>query len=263
MHPWIHLGGDVTVSTYFACIALGLTLATFVLRRQAPREGLRSRDAFDAAIWVIPLGAIGARLFLLFDDPARYLNHPWDFLAPNAGWVSFGALAGLIVAVVGTCRVKQISAWSMLDAWAPAIMFGHAFARMGCLAAGCCHGRPADWPLGIPVPWSVRYVTLGRAPEDLLVVPLHPSPLYEALLAMALFNWLPRPHPGRAYAGQGFARMLMGYGVGRAVLELFRGDLERGLYLDGWVSAGQATSAIAVLMGLVIHLLRRRTCTPS
>lgn len=263
MNPWILLVGDVGISPYFASIALGLTLATFVLRREGRREGLRNRDVFDLALVVIPAGALGARLFVVFDDPQRYLDAPWRLLHPAAGWVSYGALTGLVVAVVGLARLKGIDPWRVLDVFTPAMLFGHVFARMGCLAAGCCHGRPADWPLGVEVPWAVRYYAHGSFPEPLLAVPVHPSPLYESLVVLGLFVGISRGRARRPWPGAMFLALLVGYGLTRIVLEPFRGDLERGFWLGGWVTTGQATGAALIGLALVLGAWRRWTCTRS
>ena len=264
MHPWLHLPGvDTAFSAYFASIALGLILGSFVLRREARREGIPVRVVFDAALLVVPAGAVGARLWMLFEDPAHYLAHPADLVGFTGGLVAQGAFFGVIAAVVIIARARNVSAWRLIDVFTPAFPFGLAFGRMGCLASGCCHGRPADWPLGIEVPWSVRYLQPGRVPEELLVVPLHPSPIYEALLALGLFVWVSRVRTRQRYAGQAMVTLLVGYGVGRFVLEFFRGDLERSFHLGDTLSTAQITCAAMLAAGLALHRHRIRTCSPS
>ncbi len=116
---------------------------------------------------------------------------------------------------------------------------------------------------GVEVPWAVRYYEHGRFPEALLAVPLHPSPLYEALLVLALFVAVVRSRAHRPWPGAMFALFLGGYGVGRSVLELFRGDLERGFWLGGYVTTGQLVGSSMIAAAAGITVLRRRACTPS
>ncbi len=263
MNPWIPLFGDVGISPYFALIAFGLTVGTMVLRREARREGLPVRDVFDITLAVVPLGILGARLLVVLDNPGLYFQAPWRLLHPSAGWVSYGALLGTVVAVSVGSWIKGIDPWRVLDLFAPAMPLGHAFARMGCLAAGCCHGRPADWPFGVNVPWAVRYYTHGRFPESLLAVPLHPSPLYESLAALLLFVGASRLRAHRPWPGAMFAWLMGAYGIVRIVLEVFRGDLERGIWAGGWITTAQLTGLFLVAAGLGIWRYRKATCTPS
>jgi phosphatidylglycerol:prolipoprotein diacylglycerol transferase len=261
VHPWITLWGDARISTYYACIALGLALATQVLAREADREGLPRATVWDLALIVLPGGAIGGRLFLASDDPQTFLRNPAMFFSPSVGWSSFGAFFGVVVAVVLLARARGVDPWRAADVFAPAFPFGLAFGRMGCLAAGCCHGRPADWPTGAPVPWSVRYY--GYAPDALWVVPLHPAPVYEAIVALLVFVVVVGARARRLVPGEMFLTLLMAYGFGRFQVEWFRGDLERGFPFDGPLSSAQVTCLVLFVLGAAGFAWRRRTCSPS
>jgi phosphatidylglycerol:prolipoprotein diacylglycerol transferase len=263
VHPRIVLG-SFAFSAYYALIATGLTLGTFVLRREAVRAGLRSRDVFDMVLAVAPGILVFGRLLVVLDDPGRYVRHPLDLLSPATGWTSYGALLGTLGAVVVVSRWKGLDVWRVADCFAPAILFGHAFGRMGCLAAGCCHGRPADWPLGVEVPWSVRYYLPRFTRTDLIAVPLHPAPLYEALLVLGLYVLATARRDRRRYPGEALVILLGGYGIGRFVIEFFRGDLHRGTLLAGWITVGQGMALGMLAVAVAAHLVRSSSaCTPS
>lgn len=261
MHPWITLWGDVRISAYYACIAVGLTLATQVLAREADRDGLPRRTLWDLSLMVLPAGAIGGRLFLAADDPDAFLHDPARFFSPAVGWSSFGAFFGVLIGVTLLARARGVDPWRVADIFAPGFLFGLAFGRMGCLAAGCCHGRPADWPAGVEVPWSVRYY--GYAPEALWVVPLHPTPVYEALFSLLAFVVVVKQRAWRKTPGEMFLTLLVVYGLGRFLIEWTRGDLERGFPFDGPFSAAQVTCMFLVTLGVGGFVWRRRTCSPS
>ncbi|MCB9665991.1 MAG: prolipoprotein diacylglyceryl transferase [Alphaproteobacteria bacterium] len=263
MQPWLIVPGLGPLATYYACIALGLSLGVVTLAREGRREGLASRALFDTALIVVPASGLGARLFLVFADPARFLADPWLLLSPSGGFVFHGALIVGMLAVLGLGRLRGLDPWRVGDVYAPSVAMGQVFARLGCLGAGCCHGRPADWPLGVDVPWAVTYLQHGRLPEPLLAVPLHPSPIYESWMMIGLFaglSWLRRR---QRYPGQALVAFLGWYGVGRFVLEAFRGDAGRGMWLGGWMSSGQVTSVVLVGTALLLHRWRLATCTPS
>ncbi len=263
MHPWLIWTEHVKLPTYISCIVLGATLATFVFARQVRRSPLPRRALFDLALLALPAGFAGARLFLVFEDPIRYLGDPMQLLWWSGGWVFYGAFLGAAAVLMWAAAWRGLPPWAVVDVFTPALPFGLAFGRLGCLGAGCCHGRPADWPLGVEVPWSVRYFHAGYVPESLRAVSLHPSPLYEALLGLALFWLTTRVSRRRHFDGQVLLTLVLGYGIGRFVLEFFRGDLERGMHLGGWLSSGQLTALFTLAVGGALYLRRRRACSPS
>lgn len=267
MHPWLLHTGSLQVPTYLTLITLGFCLAAMVVVRQARRSALDTVDVLDVALVVLPGAWVGARLFLVFEQPGVYLRDPLLLLSPAGGWVFYGGFLTAASLVLLRAWRKGLDPWAVGDVFAPALPFGIVFGRLGCLGAGCCHGRPADWPLGVEVPWSVLYTAHGRAPAELLGVPLHPSPLYESMLGLVLFVWLTRA-AARATAearptGLVAARLFVGYGVGRFVLELFRGDLERGVALGGWLSSAQVTGLAAGSAGLALWAWRARRGRPT
>ncbi len=239
---------------------VGMALATGVLRREAQKLGMEPRVALDMVMFALPATLIGARLFhVLFEEPAYYAQHPLDALSPSAGWVFYGGLAGGALATYSYARNRGLDAWTLADIYSPAIAFGLVFGRLGCLGGGCCYGRPASWPFGWEVPWSVVYFEHGQLPEAMLAVPLHPTPLYEAAFCLTLFVVLSRISERRRFTGQIVLTLFASYGILRAGVELFRADVERGLW------AGVSTSQVIGLVtaAFALWLWRRRACTPS
>jgi phosphatidylglycerol:prolipoprotein diacylglycerol transferase len=262
VHPWLWVGevaGEpVRITTYMASITLGFVIATLALTREIRASRLPARDVYDIAIVILPAAWIGARLFMVFEEPARFLADPWELIRPGAGWVFYGGFVLSAVLVLLQARRRGLDPWAVGDTFSPVFPLGIVFGRLGCLGAGCCHGRPADWPLGVEVPWSVRYYLPGRAPDELLGVSLHPAPLYESALGLALFVLLTTVHRRQRFTGQTGALLLMGYGGGRFLVELFRGDLERGFHLGGWLSTSQVTGLVGVAAGAALWAARSR-----
>lgn len=267
MHPWLWHGDLVRVPTYLACLATGLAAATFVARREALREGLAPEAVLDVVPWLVGAAVVGARLaHLVWVAPDLIRQDPWTALAQGYGGFVFygGAAAGTLV-LWAWARRKGWGAWRLLDVFAPATALGLVFGRLGCLGAGCCYGRPIAWPTGLEWPWGVRYFVRGTVPERWLATSLHPTPLYEASVALALFvalsAWRARRPPEGAVA-LGF---VAAYGLARALLlEPLRGDPERGLYLDGWVSTSQAVGLVSALSaGVWLGVRSRGWTTPG
>lgn len=262
MQPWLWVG-PFALPTYSAAAAVAVALATVVVRREALRGGLPPRAVLDAVAVGLLCAAIGARVFhLAVEIPGRVLADPAVILDPRTGWTFYGGLIGGLLGVGAWARRGGLPLWDTLDAVAVAIPFTQAIARLGCLGAGCCHGRVADWPLGVEVPWAIAIDRHGVLPDELLAVPLHPAPLYLSLMNVALFAGLSWLRARQRFPGQVLAALLVGYGAGRAGVDAFRGDAARGLFLGGAVSTAQLVGAVAVVAGLILWR-RRSRCTPS
>lgn len=251
MHPWLYYGETLQIGTYPAVIVVGFCLCTLVLRREALFSGVVPRLVMDAALVGIVVGGICARLFhAVVEQPALYWDDPTWLVSPFGGWTFYGGFVGGLFGVWSVARWHQVSPMRVLDVFAVAIPFGQAIARLGCLAGGCCFGRIAVWPLGVEVPWSVTVDAHGELPAHLLAVPLHPAALYLSLMNLALFVGLSWVHHNKMRPGSTFALLLIGYGVGRGVVEVFRGDSARGLWFGGWLSSSQLVSVAVVSIGL-------------
>lgn len=258
MHPWLWASEGLKIPTYHAAISAGFLVATLALAREIRTSGLPARDIYDLCLPILPAAWIGARLFLIFDDPGTFFANPWLLFDPRAGWGFQGGFTLAASLVLLGARRKGLPIWAVGDVFAPILPLGITIGRLGCLGAGCCHGRPADWPLGVEVPWSVRYYVHGKAPPELLGVSLHPTPLYESMLGLVLFTALTLRHRHRAFVGEPTALLFLGYGLGRFTTEWFRGDLERGFYVDGWLSTAQVWALGMAVVGAGLYAALRR-----
>lgn len=260
MHPWLVYGEWIRLPTYFTCLMVGFAVAGVVLAREAKREGLAPQGILDLAMLTLPAALIGARLaHVVLVAPRYYLAEPWEVLQITyGGFVFYGGLGSAALMLFAWARRTGTSAWRLGDIFAPATCFGLMFGRLGCLGAGCCYGKPADWPLGVEVPWSVQYWRRGHVPDELLAMPLHPSPLYEVLLAWSLFVGLSFWRARQRVPGEVMLGFVALYGVGRSVLEVFRADGSRGLYLHGLLSTSQIIGLVSAGLAVSVLLWRRR-----
>jgi phosphatidylglycerol---prolipoprotein diacylglyceryl transferase len=153
------------------------------------------------------------------------------------------------------------------DTAIPSVALGHFFGRLGCFSAGCCWGSTADshlpWLVRFP-PESLAYQSLaGRIqpalflePNRLTTLPLHPVQLYEALGELAIFAVLVLFRRHKRFDGQILAMWLGLYAFLRTGVELFRGDVERGVY--GGLGVGQWTSLAILVLAVVTWVVGRR-----
>ncbi len=157
-------------------------------------------------------------------------------------------------------RHARLPFWPTIDVLAPGLAIGQAIGRIGCLAAGCCYGLKCD------LPWAVTFT--DRWAHDHLqtpmLVPLHPTQVYESLMMSVVFLALIWIAPHKRFHGQIAAIYALAYGVGRFGLEYFRGDVARGTIPVGGLSTSQAIAAVVVLAvaSLLPYLWKRQRVTP-
>jgi len=251
--------GEVLVSSYFTWLVIGLLLSTEVAVREARRSGESPARILRLSALAVVAGLVGGRLgHALFAAPGLYLTDPLRILQFwRGGMVYYGGFLGALVTVALWCRARQTPFLRIADILAPAVPMGLAFGRLGCLSAGCCYGKPIDWGTGIEWPWAVTYLR-GHMPEPLLGVPLHPVQAYAALSAVALFLFLGWIRRNQRFDGQTLGWLLVGYGLIRSSLEMFRIDLARGFVLEPMlgqsISTSQALSIPLILIGLWLLL---------
>jgi len=270
LHPFLIDFGTVTLPflgevrlalpSYGFFLALGAAIGWIWYHREARRRGLDLEHASAVLFWTIVAALVGGKLGLILVEPGYYLGHPSALLSSDflrAGGVVWAAVLAGIATTVALCRAWRLPVASVLDSAAITLPVVQAIGRVGCLLAGCCHGSRCD------LPWGVVY----RSPEAHertgvpLGIPLHPAPLYEA--AYSLFVALPvllavRRH--QRFPGEVMLAYLTVYGIGRFLVEFFRGDGARGLWFDGAVSSGQLVSLVITPVAAAIWIaLRRRT----
>lgn len=130
-------------------------------------------------------------------------------------------------------RRYRLSFLKFTDIIIPYMAMAHAFGRLGCVAAGCCFGRPTDLPWGIHFP--VGSMAHHQQQADGLIgitdasLPVHPTQLYEAGFEMAMFWLLLLIRPYKRVHGQLFLLWMGLYPVARSFIEVYRGDKERGV----------------------------------
>jgi phosphatidylglycerol---prolipoprotein diacylglyceryl transferase len=250
MFPVLVEIGPVGIQSYAAFTALGYLSALLLTRRLAGQQGLSPAVFTNLAFLLLLSGLVGARALFLLTNPASAMLG-W---APWSGGLVFlgGFLLSLPVALL-FLRWKKIPWKTGFDVLAPGLALGHAIGRLGCLAAGCCHGSLCE------LPWAVQLHSALVA-EELRGLPLHPVQAYEsgalAVLAVALL-FLRSKHPP---AGSLAAGYLAGYGAIRLVTELFRGDAVRGHFPGTALPVSQVIAAVLLATGLfcILRIIRGR-----
>lgn len=235
-----HLG-PVPVRGYALAIILGIVVAIWIGERRWVARGGRAGEVQDLAIWAVPFGIVGARLYHVATDSGRFFGDggsPWEILYVwNGGLGVWGGIAGGALGIVVGARMRRIRLLPVLDALAPGVLVAQALGRWGNWFNQELFGKPTDLPWALEVSDSTA-VDAGYPPGTTF----HPTFLYEflwCLAAFALVVWLDR----RLRLGHGrvVALYVMTYTLGRGWIEMLRIDnveLEDvgGLRFNVWTS---------------------------
>ena len=246
--------GPLTFHFYALCIIAGIAVAIWLGDKR-----LRSYDPSltsvvgDVAIFAVPSGIIGGRIYHVISSPNDFFGSTGSFLDIFAIWRGglgiWGAISlGALGAYVGLRRVGRTRPeitlppfLVLLDALAPGILFAQAIGRFGNWFNVELFGRPLDawWALEVPV---------GKRPSTLRAFEtFHPTFLYEALwcsLIAIILIFLSK----KFLPGQVFAIYIAAYCLGRFFIESIRIDsanLFFGLRQNEWVSIAVGAIALA------------------
>ena len=256
MHPILIKIGPIPIHTYGFLIATGFMVGVSVIKRLAIRSKLDVDKILDVSFWGLLVGLLGARILFVITRFESYMRNPIEiFKVWEGGLVFLGGLLLVIPFVIWYLTKHKVPIWKSLDAFAPGLTIGHAFGRFGCLAAGCCYGKPTGSSYGIKL-----YSELVE--PNLRGIPLHPTQIYEAVSLFILFLGLIFIHYRKKFDGQVAVSYLIAYPIIRSIIEVFRGDLIRGFVIEDFLSTSQFISILifaAAVITLIIRLKQIET----
>jgi prolipoprotein diacylglyceryl transferase len=249
-----HLG-PLPIRGYALSIILGIALAIWLAQRRWDARGGRPGAVGDVAIWAVPFGLVGGRLYHVITSPDAYFGeggHPLDAFAVWKGGLGiWGAIALGAVGAWIACRRLGIPLPAVADAMAPGIVLAQAVGRWGNWFNQELYGKATD------LPWGLEIDAAHRPAATIEQATYHPTFLYESLwdLGVAgLVIWADRRF--RLGHGRAFALYVAAYTAGRGWIEYLRVDPAEhvlGLRLNVWVSI--VVFAVAVI-GFVVSARR-------
>ncbi|MBN1961191.1 MAG: prolipoprotein diacylglyceryl transferase [Deltaproteobacteria bacterium] len=249
------LSTEWTIHTYGVFIAAGFLLALFLASRRAKLEGEDYQRFIDLGFYVLLVGFIGGRLLFMVANLPLYIEHPIRLIKIwYGGFVWYGSFISAALFIFYYSRKHRIPFFKYADIIIPYMALAHAIGRIGCFAAGCCYGAPTQMPWGVSFPIG-SLVHQAQQSTGLIKytdspLPVHPTQLYESLVEFALFVLLIFWRQRKMYEGQLLVVWLLFYGILRAVIEQFRGDNERGVFI---LSTSQYVAIIMIAIAIILH----------
>ncbi|MBB4776295.1 prolipoprotein diacylglyceryl transferase [Actinomadura welshii] len=250
--------GPVPIRAYAIMIILGIVAAVWLGERRWAAKGGTPGVIIDVAVWAVPFGLVGGRIYHVLTDYQLYFGEDGDPARALEIWQGglgiWGAVAfGAVGALIG-CRRRGISIYPLADAVAPGIALAQAIGRWGNYWNQELYGRPLDTFWALKIDEDHRPMLEGGPgldPRYADIATYHPTFLYESLWCIGvavLVIWADRRF--KLTHGRAFALYVAAYTLGRAWIETLRIDEAHhilGLRLNTWTSVILFLAAVAYL----------------
>ncbi|MDH6698238.1 MULTISPECIES: prolipoprotein diacylglyceryl transferase [Streptomyces] len=239
--------GPVPLRGYAFCIIIGVFVAVWLGNKRWVARGGRTGTVADIAVWAVPFGLVGGRLYHVITDYELYFSEGRDWVDAFKVWEGglgiWGAIAlGAVGAWIG-CRRRGIPLPAYADAIAPGIVLAQAIGRWGNWFNQELYGKESTLPWALHITSSAD----GRVPGY-----YQPTFLYESLWCVGvafLVIWADRRF--RLGHGRAFALYVAAYCVGRFWIEYLRVDDAHhilGLRLNDWTALIVFLLAVAYIV---------------
>ena len=237
------------VPWYSVLIVIGAALAVWLASREEKIIPLPKDTIIDLALYVLPIGILGARLYYVAFSWETFRRDPIRILYIWEGGLAIygGLIAGLLVIVV-FCRLRKLSVRAVCDAVAPGVALAQSIGRWGNYFNQEAYGLPLRNPALCFFPLAVQ-INEGGTPVWHMA-----TFFYESLLDLVIFLFLLRARR-RWFRRRGDVLFfyLFLYGAARLVVENFRMD---SLYAGRSVRISQLLSLLCCIALLIFYLHR-------
>ncbi|MDO5048269.1 MAG: prolipoprotein diacylglyceryl transferase [Actinomycetaceae bacterium] len=243
--------GPIPLRAYGLLIAFAMVVAVLLTRRRYERRGGDGELVFDVALWAIPFGIVGARLY-------HVITSPHDYFGPNGQWLEIfriweggiaimgGVLGGVIGGYIGLRRAGQ-RVGPFADSVAPTLLVAQAIGRFGNWFNQELFGKPTTLPWGLKI--DENHLPRGYEPGTLF----HPTFLYEVIWNLTMAGVLVLLDKKFKFkGGQVIFLYVAFYATGRFWIENLRIDPANvflGMRLNAW------SAVVLIIIGVVGFLI--------
>ena len=238
--------GSVRLHVYGLLIACGVAAAVWLAQKRWSAIGGRAGTMAALAVWGVPGGLIGARVYSLatswnIDTEGGRIVDAFEIWRGGLG-IWGGIVGGIFTGWIGVRRAGLRLA-PLLDCVAPAFALAQAIGRWGNYFNQELYGSPSK------LPWAVKIDAPSGYPPG---TTFQPTFLYECIwdlvVCLAVIQIEKRFRIRRGYLVAAYAAL---YTFGRFFVEHLRVDPAHtflGLRLNDWTSVVVFVAAIAILV---------------
>ena len=236
--------GPVYIHAYGLMYLVGITLAIWITRRRWRAVGGDPALVGDVALWAVPAGIIGGRIYFDLTTPMD-IPHTWYgvFAVWSGGLGIWGGVAAGTAAGIWRVRRARADAALFADAVAPALLVAQAIGRIGNYFNQELFGRPTS------LPWALAISPSHRPAGYSQYTTFQPPFLYELIFDLVLAAALVWLGHHRSIQPPGlFALYVTGYSAFRIFEETLRIDSSEhflGLRLNFYIAGALTVAGIA------------------
>jgi phosphatidylglycerol:prolipoprotein diacylglycerol transferase len=242
--------GPFALTWHGLCLAGGLLVLTLIFLQLGLRAGFSRQALSQLALWWVPGGIFGARLFHVLQNWGTYAREPTRILAIHEGGLAVNGLVLMALAIaVLFARRKKLDVRKLMDVMALASPVGGILIRVGCTINGDVWGVPTGGAWGL-VYWHPD----SSIPAALRGVPTVPIPTLYQLLNLGILLFLVALRRQHLRDGSLCATGLVLYALGCLVIGFWcPGEvLALGLTLPQWVATGMGLLGIGLMAWIQI-----------
>jgi|GEM_PF-867514 phosphatidylglycerol:prolipoprotein diacylglycerol transferase len=183
MYPILLEAGKIKLYTYGVFIAFAFIVSAEYCARVSRELKIEPHVILDFILWILISGLIGTRIAYIIFNIKDYIKEPVKILRIWEGGLAWygGVIFSIIVGYIWT-KKRKVNFLRMADITSLGLFIGLAIGRWGCFSAGCCYGRPTDFPLGVVFKNPLSLSIIG--------VKIHPTQIYEALGMFFFFAFI-------------------------------------------------------------------------
>ena len=253
----------IEIAYYGVIIALGMLAGALVAYREAKKTGQKVDDYIDFTLYTLIAAIIGARIYYVIFEWDYYSAHPLEIFNLRAGGLAIygGVIASALTLFIFT-KVKKLKFWLMAETAVQGLIIGQIIGRWGNFFNREAFGGYTDSLFAMQLPVSEAKGITQELIEHLVTidgvsyVQVHPTFLYEGTWNLLLFIGICLYKRHKKFDGEIFAIYLMGYGVGRFIIEGLRTD-QLVIKALGGIAASQVLSIILIVLAVAFVIYNR------
>mgnify|MGYP004612188141 CR=1 FL=1 len=255
------LGFDIAY--YGITIAIAMIVGISIALHEAKRTGQNQDTYLDLLMLTMLTSVLGARIYYVIFEWDYYSAHPLEIFNLRAGGLAIygGVLASVLTLFIFT-KVKKLKFWLMADTAVQGLIIGQIIGRWGNFFNREAFGGYTDSLFAMQLPVAEAKGITQELIEHLVTVDgvsyvqVHPTFLYEGTWNLLLFIGICLYKRHKKFDGEIFAIYLMGYGVGRFIIEGLRTD-QLVIKALGGIAASQVLSIMLIILAAAFVIYNR------